>query len=346
MADPVRTISEALVSNLDEILGHVLVGGLPTGPKRMLMTQITGRIGAAEAVSAEQEEDIVALEANVVALQSVALSVGDGFYAHKNGVNQTGMPTAAYQKVTFGTEKFDVGGLFDTTNSRWTPPAGLVQLNTSLYWVAHAKATASPVFTVKIIKNGGADVAAGIGTPVVGFPGIAIAHVSCVDQATGTDYYEVYAYATSDTPANDLAIDGNMAHTHFSGHVVIQNPGVDQAWTAYTPAVVPGTGALTTVSATGAFKIIGKTVFVRAEIVLTTNGTGAVSIIMTLPPGVSPKINGGFGGAGYETAATGKMLQVSVFQTGTPFAVLTFYDATYPGGNGRTFEVGLVFEMT
>lgn len=148
------------------------------------------------------------------------LLTGAAFYAHKNGVDQTGMTHNAYTKVTFGTEKFDIGGLFDTTNSRWTPPAGLVQLNVSLWWSAHAQSTSSPSFVLKIIKNGSADVFAGVGTAVSGYPGTAIAHVAGVDLATGTDYYEVFAFGISDTAANNLQIDGNMAHTHFSGHLI------------------------------------------------------------------------------------------------------------------------------
>lgn len=140
-----------------------------------------------------------------------------GFYAHKNGTDQTGLIHGAYTKITFGTERFDVGGFYDTTNSRWTPPAGLVQLNAHIWCSQNAASTSTPTFVAKIIKNGSADVGAGVGTAQVGAPGLAFANVSCVDNASGTDFYEVQFFFTSSTAANNGNIDGNAAHTHFSG---------------------------------------------------------------------------------------------------------------------------------
>lgn len=138
-----------------------------------------------------------------------------GFRAHNNSVDQAGIAAATYTKVTFGSEFFDLGSHFDTTNSRWTPPAGLVQLNGTI--LVGAGAQSAGTYVAKIIKNGSADVAAGTGTAVVGLTTLAVCSVSCVDQANGTDYYELWFYGDS---AGNLTIQHNPAHTHFSGHVV------------------------------------------------------------------------------------------------------------------------------
>lgn len=141
----------------------------------------------------------------------------NGFYAHKNSSNQTGLADSVYTKLTFGTEKFDLGGCFNTTNSRWTPPAGLVQLNAFVFIASGAKASGSSFYVAKIIKNGVTDVAAGPGAANPGTPTTASTNVSAVDQANGTDYYEVFLFVITDTT---VTVDGNLAHTHFSGHVV------------------------------------------------------------------------------------------------------------------------------
>lgn len=156
----------------------------------------------------------------VYAIQQIAERINRGpaaFYAHKNSSNQSGLTHNAYTKITFGTARSNIGNYFDTTNSRWTPPAGPVQLNASIF-VTSGAATSSGTFTVKITKNAGpADVGAGVGTAIVGLAGFAIAHVACVDVASGTDYYEANFFYTSALAANDGVVDGNPVHTHFSG---------------------------------------------------------------------------------------------------------------------------------
>lgn len=161
---------------------------------------------------------------SILLLMLTPASAGDGFFAHKNFTAQTGMPTLAYTRVIFSATRFDIGSKFNTTNSKWTPSAGLVQLNAHVWWTAHASLCCNATFVIKIIKNStgicnGADVAAGVGTATVGFPTTAVAHLSVVDYASGTDSYELCAYGTSDDGGNDLQLDGNPAHTHFSGAI-------------------------------------------------------------------------------------------------------------------------------
>lgn len=72
------------------------------------------------------------------------------------------------------------------------------------------------------VHAGFCDVAAGIGSGIVGTSGATGQAISQASAAAvysnGTDHYLVIYFTTSNTPANDGIIDSNPAHTHFSGH--------------------------------------------------------------------------------------------------------------------------------
>lgn len=142
------------------------------------------------------------------------------FYAYKS-TPQTGVLHEVYTKVTWDSKRWDVGGFFDTTNSRWTPPAGLVCQEVFLWLTAHVASSASATVLVKVYKNAVLqDVAAGAGMPNCGFPGTGSAWVTFFDIASGTDYYEVEVYCSSDNAGNNIQIDNNPAHVHWSGSVI------------------------------------------------------------------------------------------------------------------------------
>jgi microcystin-dependent protein len=137
-----------------------------------------------------------------------------GFRAHKNGVTQTGIASATYTKVTFGTEDYDRGGYYDAANSRWTPPAGLVHLDARA-WI-NAGMTATTSFALHVYKNGAlfrtqwlTSSANGVDAAIVNFD----------DVASGTDFYELFVYLSSTTTGQ---IYGAADYTFFSGHVVSQ----------------------------------------------------------------------------------------------------------------------------
>jgi hypothetical protein len=104
--------------------------------------------------------------------------------------------------------------------------------------------------------------------------------------------------------------------------------GVAAAWSAYTPTVFVGSGAITTLGAvSGRYVIMGKLAFVQMVINITTNGTAGTWVGGSLPIAhlASPVW------AGRENAVTGVMLQ-GILVSGS---VLLFkYDGTYPGGSG------------
>lgn len=157
-------------------------------------------------------------------LAFLALSHGafaqQAFYADKARVDQTGFPSNVYHQVTFSTVRFDTCSCYNATTGLWTPVAGPVIMSVQVFIASGGVATGNPTYVVKIIKNGINTVAgddngnvAGVG-PVGATPSAPATKVTAVDIANGADTYGVWLYATGN-PTTTL--DGNPAHTYFSG---------------------------------------------------------------------------------------------------------------------------------
>lgn len=130
------------------------------------------------------------------------------FSANKSGSDQA-ITGGVNTKVTFGTELFDVGSYYDTSTSRFTPPAGKYMLNASVDFEA---CTDSQIVAVYIYKNGSAfrfKVHRGAGT------GSQSASVTALVDANGTDYFEVYAINHASTN-----IQGETTFTYFEGYEI------------------------------------------------------------------------------------------------------------------------------
>jgi hypothetical protein len=131
--------------------------------------------------------------------------------AHKGGVDQTGVTQAAYSKITFGTEDWDVGGHF--ASSTWTPPAGRYEINCNLYFTT-ANAVDGEQLGCSIYKNGAeykATYVSRAGTVAIS------AAVNCIVDADGDDVFEVYAWGGSTNPKTIL---GNPAYTYFQTRAI------------------------------------------------------------------------------------------------------------------------------
>lgn len=114
---------------------------------------------------------------------------------------------------------------------------------------------------------------------------------------------------------------------------------INTAWATYTPTLGAGSGTFTSAVASGRFKAIGKTVFFEAKVVITTNGTAATFISMTIP--ATPQANNIYVVAGIRDDAasvTGNIgaTTVNIFK----------YDGTYPGADGRALWVSGVYESS
>jgi hypothetical protein len=131
------------------------------------------------------------------------------FHAHKNGVAQA-ITTSIHNKLTLGFELYDQGGHYDTTLSRWTPPAGIVHISAGVY--VSTGTTANTYVIAAIFKNGGNFKQGVILTPTTHGG----SQVSVDDVANGTDYYELHVWAAGTA----LSVDGSGTNTFFCGHRV------------------------------------------------------------------------------------------------------------------------------
>lgn len=152
-----------------------------------------------------------------------------GFSANLGGESQYNCPNLAYTPVVMRTCDINDAG-YDLTNNWWIPPAsaGIVVMSFNVWIQAHARLPsniygdgynqcakihfstdkgmswqqlkASPGWEPAGYTNTGASQGAGI-----------------LGRADGKTAYRLFMYTTSDTGYNDCVIDGNPAHTWFTG---------------------------------------------------------------------------------------------------------------------------------
>lgn len=134
------------------------------------------------------------------------------FVANKGGTNQTGVASVTETKVTFGTEVTDVGGYYNTSTSRWTPPAGPVHMSAALFF---SGALVSGGTSYVVIYKNGAPFRAGAGQNGAN-TGVSAGFVSAIDVASGTDYYEVFGFTT--TSSGTATISGGTTASRFEGY--------------------------------------------------------------------------------------------------------------------------------
>lgn len=120
----------------------------------------------------------------------------------------------------------------------------------------------------------------------------------------------------------------------------IGGPGLGTPWDIYTPVITTGTGTITTSSAVGEFLKLGKMVALQGSILVTTNGTGATSLIASLPfaatasyPQVLTAING-----------TDGLSNIGLIAAAGTTVTITKYDGTYPTASGKTTVFGGVYQ--
>lgn len=141
----------------------------------------------------------------------VPVTTAFGFSAHKNAVAQTGIVSNVPTKLTFGTELYDLGSYYDTATSRWTPPAGIVHIDAGLYFTSGLVASSNA--SISVYKNGVQYKQRTEAMPTAD-GGIGI---SINDNASGTDYYEIFALGSS---GSTITVNGGITLTFFMGHVI------------------------------------------------------------------------------------------------------------------------------
>lgn len=107
----------------------------------------------------------------------------------------------------------------------------------------------------------------------------------------------------------------------------------------WTPTIAAVAGTITTIGAVSArYKRVGTTVHFNANITITTNGTAASGITLTLPVASSRNSTA----YGRETVVTGSQLQVLIPIGG--LATVVTYNNAHPGGNGHILSLSGSYE--
>jgi hypothetical protein len=136
--------------------------------------------------------------------------------------------------------------------------------------------------------------------------------------------------------------------TDVTGTLPVANGGTGDtgtAWTSYTPTVTSQTNSPpTSVSATGLYKTIGKTVHVQVQIVITTNGTASGNIYFTLPVNIAS--SGFYYGIAREEAGVASNSQgyVRFASDDTTKAGILSMTSTYMGGSGAVIRASGTYQ--
>lgn len=146
--------------------------------------------------------------------------------------------------------------------------------------------------------------------------------------------------------AQEPAHTGDMTNTAGSlATTVTKINGVDQtaSWTTYTPTVTSSGGTITTVSATGRYRQIGKTVHLEIYVTITTAGTGIAQLKATLPINAAAF---NYVGIAKESALTGKS-GASQILGGTDATVVQAVDSAGVTfiASGGTVNYGITYEI-
>lgn len=130
---------------------------------------------------------------------------------------------------------------------------------------------------------------------------------------------------------NVIAPISNLNPTGFS--VAGNTP---YGWQSYASTITSEVGTITSANGMFKYKQVNKTVHWSLVVNIVDNGTGAGSVIATLP--FACESGNDFIACGRETSSTGKMLQ-GLITSGTSVIRIYNYDNTYPGANGYRFIV-------
>lgn len=153
----------------------------------------------------------------------------------------------------------------------------------------------------------------GTGTYVVGSTGHSI---YSLDKANGT-------------PDPVVDVGASVFWSSSTGAMMNTSP------VQYTPTVAASSGTITTASASAQYFDRGNIRYYKGIVTITTNGTGAGVLNVSLPSVVVGAT--GTIANGMERAITGKAVQ-GYADAGASLVGLRFYDGTYPGANGHVIN--------
>lgn len=164
------------------------------------------------------------------------------------------------------------------------------------------------------------------------------------DKGTNNGIFVTFENDTSHVCTGNVFNGWTLSNIKPQVFAVINNNTDVDAWIAFTPTVTATVGTFTTVSATGLYKQISKTVHIQMAITITTNGTAATQVNATLPVTVET-------GASTDFVLTGRAktaniaLQVYCQDAGTTLGIVR-YDGTYPGASGEVLIITGTIQST
>lgn len=184
---------------------HLIDPGIPQFPISLSSSDVTGVLPIVNGGTGSSTTS--------GASTALAPSKTASFSADKASGNQ-GFASTTFTKVTFTTEIFDNGNHYDTSLSRWTPPAGVVLVTAGV--TLDATFSVNDTWIVAIYKNGTVlkqknDVFYNNGAPPIAQH---TESISVVDSANGTDYYEVFIY---ENPGGTPEVLAGANVTYFMG---------------------------------------------------------------------------------------------------------------------------------
>ena len=157
---------------------------------------------------------------------------------------------------------------------------------------------------------------------------------SNIVNVTGYNDYGVSIVGTPDvTDQVRINIQGAASYSYSSDFPV--------PWNTYVPTVTSASGTLTSYTATGRYKVLGKTCFIQVNIVITNNGTGSNAITATLPFSSS---NTNFVLSGREIVTTGVSLTGTINSTSSTIGIAK-YDNSYAGGTGNELVLTGLYQI-
>jgi hypothetical protein len=118
----------------------------------------------------------------------------------------------------------------------------------------------------------------------------------------------------------------------------------DTPWVSYTPSVSSLTGTITSASATGMYIRRGNIVHLKGQINITTNGTGATAIDLTVPFTSAGSLGQIFSGRERSSGA-GRMF-VGYLDSGASAIRFVSYDGTYPGADGYVMTFSGFYQVS
>jgi hypothetical protein len=148
-----------------------------------------------------------------------------------------------------------------------------------------------------------------------------------------------------DTATANITTNTTNIATNATNITALQTKttGYEAAWTAWAPTVTPGSGTFTTVSASGAYLVIGKLVHFTVTITITNAGTAAGTMSIPLPTGTAKREAVVFVSG---TVTTGNVGYGRILTGATAITAILKYDNLTYIGTGNVVTLTGFYEQT